>query len=75
MSNPFFKLPTVGTPALPHGHLDARAQLERLYREIGVSAVASALHDPGLAGGEDIDIIRQAAREVPPLAARKDVAA
>lgn len=75
MSNPLFKLPTAGTSALPHGHLDARAQLERLYRDIGISAVASALHDPALTESSDLDIIRQAAREVPPLAARKDVAA
>ncbi|MCA0422171.1 MAG: hypothetical protein LCH61_02415 [Proteobacteria bacterium] len=75
MSNPLFKLPIAGAAALPHGHLDARAQLERLYREIGVSAVASALHVPGTASCEDFDIVRRAAREIPPQPSQSPVAA
>ena len=37
------KLPTPRLPGEP-ARADARFQLERLYRDIGISAVASALH-------------------------------
>lgn len=74
MSTPPFKLPTARTGA-PHGHQDARVQLERLYREIGISAVASALHMASLASVEEREAVQRASHEIPPMLRKENIAA
>ena len=65
-----FKLPTPRMPGPPADQIqDARYQLGRLYREIGVNAVASALNVT-LASDEDRAAVARAAAEIPPLPAR-----
>ncbi len=58
-----------------HGSNDARTQLELLYRKIGISAVASALHMSKLASVEEREIIARASQEIPPLLRKKNLAA
>jgi len=53
---------------------DARDQLEHLYREIGISAVASALHMQGLATVEERAQAALSSHDLPAIL-RKDVAA
>lgn len=75
MSHPF-KLPTPRLPGPQPGTIeDARYQLEMLYREIGISAVASALHMSHLASPEDLEAVRRASHEIPPMLRKENVAA
>jgi len=70
-----FKLPTPRMPGPPADQIqDARYQLGRLYREIGVNAVASALN-VRIPSDEDREAVARAAREVPPQPARTTRAA
>lgn len=64
-----FKLPTPRMPGPPADQIqDARYQLGRLYREIGINAVADALNirEPSDA---DRAAVMRAADEIPPLPA------
>ena len=60
-------------PAAPT--LDARCQLERLYRAIGISAVASALHMNRLATVEERARSALAGHDVPAILREDDLAA
>lgn len=62
-------------PKQPAGREDARAQLARLYREIGISAVAAALHVTNLASVEEREIIKRASSEIPPMLRKENLAA
>lgn len=71
-----FSLPTPKagqTPAVPA--LDARRQLERLYREIGIAAVASALHMHGFATIEERERAALRRHDVPAMLREDDLAA
>ena len=71
-----FSLPTANTTAMAEaGKEDARVQLERLYREIGISAVASALHMSRLATVEEREILSRASHEIPPMLRKENLAA
>lgn len=73
---PPFKLPTPRAAAPAEaGHQDARVQLERLYREIGITAVASALHMQSLATVEEREAVARAAHEIPPMLRKENLAA
>lgn len=69
-----FDTPDYPARPLP-GSDDARAQLERLYREIGISAVASALHMSRLATVEEREALQRASTEIPPLLSKANMAA
>ena len=74
MSVPF-KLPTPRMPGPPADQIqDARHQLERLYRDIGIAAVASALHVNQLASVEEREM-RRASHEIPPMLRKENAAA
>lgn len=73
MTQPF-KLPTSRPMSAPTSIEDARFQLERLYREIGISAVASALHMNRLATPEDREAAQRAHREIPPMLRKENAA-
>lgn len=71
-----FKLPTPRMPGPPADQIqDARFQLERLYRDIGIAAVASALHVNQLASVEEREIIQRASHEIPPMLRKENAAA
>jgi hypothetical protein len=57
------------TRPLPQATKDARDLLERLYREIGISAVAAALQL------RDIPEVREAPRDLPAVLRGDDLAA
>lgn len=57
------KLPTPRKPGEPP-RADARFQLERLYREIGITAVASALHAQSLKTPEEREREAQSSHEI-----------
>ena len=59
----------------PAGHNDARARLARLYREIGISAVASALNAVSLPSPEELEMLKRASREIPPMLRKENLAA
>lgn len=69
-----FKLPTpkVATPVSTD---DARCRLERLYRDIGISAVASALHMSSLAAIEDRERASLSSHDMPAFLRKENVAA
>ncbi|HRK25146.1 MAG TPA: hypothetical protein PLQ11_09360 [Beijerinckiaceae bacterium] len=73
MSLPF-KLPSPRAPGVPQPVQDARYQLERLYREIGISAVASALHMQQLASPEARAAAERASHEIPPMLRKENAA-
>jgi hypothetical protein len=64
-----FKLPT------PKPVDDARCQLERLYREIGISAVASALHAVAMPSIEDRANAALSSHDLPAILRQDDLAA
>ena len=71
-----FSLPTPNTTAMAQaGREDARVQLERLYRDIGISAVASALHMANLPTVEEREILSRASKEIPPMMRKENLAA
>ena len=68
-----FELPK---PIAPKGPIeDARCQLARLYREIGISAVASALHMAQLPSIEEREAAARASHEIPPMLRKENLAA
>jgi|APTNR8051073442_1049403.scaffolds.fasta_scaffold01176_24 hypothetical protein len=69
-----FKLPSARPAPAPTTIEDARFQLERLYREIGISAVASALHMNRLATPEDREAALRASHEIPPMLRKENAA-
>ncbi|HRJ70070.1 MAG TPA: hypothetical protein PK812_10715 [Beijerinckiaceae bacterium] len=62
-------------PQRPGVGRDARAQLAHLYREIGISAVAAALHAQGLASVEEREAVKRASSEIPPMLRKENLAA
>ena len=71
-----YKLPTPKPGAQPAAPaLDARFQLEHLYRAIGISAVASALHMNRLATVEDRERAALASHDMPAILRKDDLAA
>lgn len=66
--------PRPGQPAATPAQ-DARCQLARLYREIGISAVAAALHMNHLATVEERERLRLAGHDVPAILREDDLAA
>lgn len=64
-----FTLPKPGVP-----RQDARGQLERLYREIGISAVASALHMHTLPTPEERERAARAQHDAPAILAEERAA-
>ena len=62
-------------PQVQPGSDDARAQLARLYRDIGISAVAAALHATNLASVEEREAVKRASQEIPPMLRKTNLAA
>lgn len=62
-------------PQSQAGRDDARARLTRLYREIGISAVAAALHATNLASVEEREAVKRASQEIPPMLRKSNLAA
>ena len=68
-----FELPT---PVAAKGEInDARARLAHLYREIGISAVASALYMDHLPSIEEREAAALVRHEIPPMLRKENLAA
>jgi len=68
-----FELPK---PVAPQGPIeDARGQLARLYREIGITAVASALYMDRLPSVEEREAAALSSHEIPPMLRKENLAA